>query len=157
MQHLKKSDEAAKEVGGENKKDGGTQLRKSGEAREVEAVAMADGQAEHCGSEAGCNVNGAKEMGEAATEEGQAKRCCGGEDGQGQEAAPAAEGGQKCAAAGPGETGEEGGGFKLHGYEQELHGRWLMAKDRVRNIWTVMLDEEMPLVHELDAYLTEVG
>ena len=32
-----------------------------------------------------------------------------------------------------------------------------MARDRVRSIWTVMLEEEMPLVRELDAYLTEVG
>ena len=118
---LKKSDEA-KEVGGENREDEGVQLRKSDEAKEVDAVAMADGEAEHCGSEAGCNVDGAKEMEKAATEDGEAERCCG-EDCQEKGAAPSAEEVQRRVAAGPGETGEEGGGFKLHGYEQELHGR----------------------------------
>mmetsp|Transcript_16335 Transcript_16335/g.36225 ORF Transcript_16335/g.36225 Transcript_16335/m.36225 type:complete len:344 (-) Transcript_16335:227-1258(-) len=153
---LKKSDEA-KEVGGDNRKDGGAQLRKSDEVKKVEAVAIADGQAEHCGSEAGCNVDGAKEMGKAATEDGQAKRCCG-EDGQGQ-GATRQQREQKCAAAGPGETGEEGGGFKLHGYERGLHGRWLMARDRARSRPDVklMCEEDMPLANEFEAYLFEVG
>jgi len=57
----------------------------------------------------------------------------------------------------PGETGAEGGGFKLNGYEQELHGRWQMARARARSRpdgKKDMCKEDFPLVDEFEAYLT---
>mmetsp|Transcript_26315 Transcript_26315/g.45945 ORF Transcript_26315/g.45945 Transcript_26315/m.45945 type:complete len:414 (+) Transcript_26315:140-1381(+) len=146
----------AKEVGGENREDEDGQPRKSSEAKEAETVAMADGEVEHCSSEAGCSVGAATEMGKVVTEDGQAQRC--GEEGsQEKGTAPAPEGGQQRAVAGPGETGEEGGGFELHGHEQELHGRWLMARDKARSRDVrVLCEEDMPLLREVHAFLNEV-
>jgi len=59
----------------------------------------------------------------------------------------------------PGQTGEEGGGFELNGYEQqELHGRWQMARARARSrpdVKLMLCKEDIPLLDKFEGYLTD--